>query len=134
MHLLSQTDSPETAINVNKLPAFVPVVSNALSPAQQDTGAILDFTGKKAGSIKLDEPRSSPGQHVGQETECLLKRIASLESSNSALLNKLNFAQKEFDALRLTPAKILPIVESSAGLAQTYGWERKLTRTGWRPA
>lgn len=109
MHQFLQFDSSKTAINVSKFPDFAKAVADALAPAQQDTPA-------------------------GQKTECLLQRIAFLEFSNIALLNKLNFAQRELDALRLVPAATLPIMEPSAVSAQTYGWERKLTRTGWRPA
>ena len=63
----------------------------------------------------------------------LLKLIASLESCNTALLSKLNQAEKELAELRKPAAHVLPRTASTDDLLQTYGWERKLTRMGWKP-
>lgn len=77
----------------------------------------------------------SPETDAGQEMECLLKLVAQLESCNMALLNKLNQAEKELATLRQSSGESLPEPETKqAGHhGQSYGWERKLTRTQWRP-
>ena len=85
-----------------------------------------------ADDAELKGSRNSPGQ--GSETEYLLKLVAELESCNMALLGKLNQAEKELAALRQLPARTLPGTESTANLEQSFGWERKLTRTQWRPS
>ena len=118
-----------------------PAQTNALAvsdwlPAQQGlsaASAALDFTGKKkADGGELEEHGSSPGEN--QETEHLLKLVASLEACNMALLNKLNQAERELAALRQTPAHTLLQAEPAANPEQSFGWERKLTRTQWRPS
>ena len=117
-----------------------PAQTNALAisdwlPAQQGLPAVsaaLDFTGKEADGGELEEPGRSPDRN--QETEYLLKLVASLEACNMALLNKLNQAERELAALRQTPAHTLLQAEPAANPEQPFGWERKLTRTQWRPS
>lgn len=108
MPQLSQTSSSETAFGANRFPAFVPAVTGG--PARQD--------------IPVD-------QNAGEGMESLLKLVASLESCNTALLDRLNHAERELYALK-NPAAA-PTAEATAGTGQLYGWERKLTRSGWRP-
>ena len=80
-----------------------------------------------------EAPISANDLDCGQQIEHLLKRIASLESCNMALLNKLNHAEKELAALRQSPTDTLKKTESTYNPEQSYGWERKLTRLKWQP-
>jgi len=108
-----------------------------LLSAQQDSSAesaALDFTGKEGDGTDLNEPRKSPDRNAEERTEHLLKLITSLESCNAALCNKLARVESELAMLRKPPAHTLPGTESTDNPEQLYGWERKLTRMGWRPA
>lgn len=75
---------------------------------------------------------SADGRNSGQETEYLLKLVASLEACNMALLNKFNQAERELAVLRQSSEISLPGTEQAGHHNQTFGWERKLTRTQWR--
>lgn len=70
---------------------------------------------------------------TGQPTERLLKLIASLESYNAALCDKLAQAEMDLAALKQRFVFNLPCTESQACAGQSCGWERKLTRMQWRP-
>lgn len=112
-------------------------VSDGLLPALQDSSAeraTLDSIGKEGDETELNEPRNSLGLNVEEGTEHLLKLIASLEACNAALFNKLVQTQKELAALRQLPANALPGMELADHHEQSCGWERKLTRMGWRPS
>ena len=95
--------------------------------------ATRGFTNKPTEGVKPIQPHHSPAQNAGLETEYLLKLVASLESCNMALLNKLNHAEKELAALRQSPTDTLKKTESTYNPEQSYGWERKLTRLKWQP-
>jgi len=123
--------------SANEFPVSVPIMPDGLLPAQQAASAesaTPNFTGKEAGGLGLNEPRNSLDQNAEHETEHLLKFIASLESCNTALLNKLNQTERELAALRKSAAQTLPGTELTDDPEQSYGWERKLTRIQWRPA
>ncbi len=79
-----------------------------------------------------DSSGAPPWQNIEEKTEHLLRRIAALESRNTALLGKLVQAQKELAELKRPAADTLPKTPSTGSPVQTYGWERKLTRMGWR--
>lgn len=112
-------------------------ISDRLLPAQQDSSAecvMLYSIGKEGDGTGLNEPRNSLDRNVEEGTEHLLKLIASLEACNAALLNQLVQTQKELTALRQLPANALPGTELADHHEQSCGWERKLTRLGWRPS
>ena len=114
----------------------VQAASGGILPVRQDVfmeRATLDFTGKEAGCIGPNEFGDFSGQNAGEGTEYLLKLVASLEACNTALLNKLNQTERELSVLRQAPAQMLPKAKSNDDAGQSYGWERKLTRMGWRP-
>ena len=115
MKQLSQTDSSETHISVNESPA----VSGALLPGQEADGA------------ELSEPCDPSNQNT--EPEYLLKLVASLESCNTALFNKLNQAERELATLKKSIVQALPKTEPTGNQKQSFCWERKLTRTQWKP-
>ena len=50
-----------------------------------------------------------------------------------ALLNKLNRTERELAMLAGAPKASLPETKHDGRGGQAYGWERKLTRTQWRP-
>lgn len=132
-----QTNLSGTSINTNEFPVSAPAMPDGLLPAQQDFSAeraTLNFTGKEADGAERNRPRNSLDQNVEEGTEHLLKLIASLESCNAALFNKLVQAQRELAALRQPPASTLPGTELADHPEQSCGWERKLTRMGWRPS
>jgi len=76
---------------------------------------------------------SETSTNTGQEVEQFLKLVASLEACNMALLNKLNQAERELAMLAGAPKASLPETKHGGHGGQAYGWERKLTRTQWRP-
>lgn len=132
----SQANLPGASINTNEIPISISPVSDGLLPAQKAASAesvALDFTGKEADGVDLGELRNSLDRDAGRETEYLLKLVASLESCNTALLIKLNQAERELVARRQSSVQTLPEMEPINGSEQSYGWERKLTRTRWRP-
>ncbi len=114
----SQTNLSGALINTNELPVSA-------------ESAALDSAGKEGVGASPHEPRNSPDQNTEERTEHFLQLIASLESCNAALCNKLAQVEWELATLR-KPA--LPETELAGHHEQSYGWERKLTRTGWRPS
>lgn len=80
-----------------------------------------------------DEACGHHGQSARQEIEYLLKLVAHLEACNMVLLNKLNQAERELAMLAALPKTSLPEMKYAGHGEQAYGWERKLTRTQWRP-
>ena len=108
---------------------MTPPPQTGLPEASGSTNESRIFASCGAG---LDEPFKSPGRNTKEETEYLLKLVASLESCNTALFNKLAQTQRELDALKNPPAHTG--TEPTGNTKQSYGWERKLTRAGWRPS
>jgi len=109
--------------------------SDGLLSAQMDTSihTTLHFTRKKEEDTELKEPRNFLEQNTHHGIEHLLQLITSLESCNAALFVKLVQTQRELAALKQLSAPTSPGTASNACTGQTYGWERKLTRMGWRP-
>jgi len=63
---------------------------------------------------ELKEHRYYLEQNVERRTENLLKRLATLESCNAALCDKLAQAQKELIALKRQPAQIPPNIDAES--------------------
>lgn len=71
---------------------------------------MLDMKKMKA---ELNEHRYSLERNVARETECLLKRVALLESCNATLSGKLAAAQREITALRQQASPVVPVKDIS---------------------
>ena len=130
-----QTNLSVTSINTNEPPVSVPATPGGLLPTQQDISAkctTLDSTGKEGDSAEQNEPHNFIDRGAKHETEYLLKFIASLESCNATLCNKLAQLERELATLRNPAARTVPRTESTDSPEQLYGYSRKLTRMGWR--
>lgn len=132
----AQTNLSGASINTNEFPVSALAMPDGLLSAQQDSSperATPDSSSKEADGAELNEPRNSLDQNAEEGTEYLLKLIASLESCNAALFNKLARVEGELAALMKPPAHTLPRTGSADDPEQLYGYSRKLTRMGWRP-
>lgn len=134
MTQLPQTGSHVTSINQNQPPVSAIAMPDGM-PLEQKAAfaeyAAANLPGKKRIADVLREHHHILGWDAEQKIEYFCGLIASLESCNSVLGNRLAQAEREIAGLRKSAARHLQKTEFGGNPEQLYRWERKLTRRGW---